>query len=315
MLDYSGIDTILVIGGGVMGPGIALSYARGGFSVRLTDISQTALETAKKTIESQLQTMAEVGEIVASEKDLVFGRITYSTDVKKAAEGVRYVVEAITERKDAKRELYEQLDAFLPEQVIIASNTSFLNIFELMPERRQPYSVIAHWFDPPHIVPLVEVVRGPGTAEEVMAVTVDMLERCGKIAPRMEKFTEGFFVNFAQKALGGVANYLIDNGFCTPEQFDLAIKNSVYPRGVVLGVFQKADFSGLNLSGDIIKENGTEELNKTTMAHYDKGEYGVRSGKGFFDYTGKDIDELFRERDRRLFEVMKLAKKNTDDKL
>lgn len=315
MQNFEEITAILVIGGGVMGPSIALSYARGGYDVSLTDISGDTLELAKRTIAGQLDTMAEVGEIEIADKDMIAGRISFSTDIKAAAKGARYVAEAVTERKDVKRGLYEELDALLPENAVIASNTSYLNIFELMPERRQPFAVIAHWFDPPHIIPLVEVVRGPETEEWVMSATVSLLEKCGKTALRMEKFTKGFFVNAAQAALGGVATYLVDNGFCTPEQFDLAIKSSVYPRGVVLGVFQKADFSGLNLSGDIIKENGTEELNRTTMEHYNRGEYGVRTGRGHFDYTGTDTDELFKERDRRLFEVMKLARKNTEHKL
>jgi len=158
MLHLEEVNTVLVIGGGVMGPGIALSYARGGYMVRLNDISETALETAKKTIGSQLETMAEVGEIEASEIEPVFGRVSYTTDKKAAAEGVQYVVEAIIEQEGAKRALYAQLDAFLPEETIIASNTSFFNIFELMPNRRKPYSVITHWFDPPHVIPFARLL-------------------------------------------------------------------------------------------------------------------------------------------------------------
>ena len=315
MQSFEDIKTILVIGSGVMGPGIALSYARGGFDVRLTDISQTALEDAKQTLDSQYDTLSETGETKASEKALILGRISYHSDIKDAVQGTQYIIEAISERKDAKKALYEHLDTFLPKQTIIASNTSYLNIFELMPQERQEYTVITHFFDPPHIMPLVEVVRGPKTREEVMAAAVYVNEKSGKIAPRMEKFAKGFFVNLAQKALGEAASHLVNNGFCTPEQFDLAIKNSVYPRGVVLGVFQKADFSGLNLSGDIIRENGDEDKNKILMEHYRNGEYGVRTGKGYFDYSGRDIGELFKERDRRLIEVMRLAKKNTDDPL
>ncbi|MDR3364232.1 MAG: 3-hydroxyacyl-CoA dehydrogenase family protein [Clostridiales Family XIII bacterium] len=315
MLQFEKINTVLVIGGGVMGPGIALSYARGGYTVRLADISETALETSKRAIEGHLETMAEVGEIETEGKAQISERVSYLADIKKAAEGVGFIAEAITERKDAKKALYEHLDTFLPEEAIIASNTSFLNIFELMPARRQPYAVISHWYDPPHIIPLVEVVRGPETEECVMAITAQMLERCKKVALRMEKFTPGFFVNLVQKALGDVANYLVDNDFCTPEQFDVAIKSSVYPRGVVLGYFQKADFSGIHTYGTVVMENGAEDAAKTLMGHYHRGEYGVRAGKGFFDYTGRDIDGIFKERDRRLYEVMKIAMENINNKL
>ena len=315
MLKFEDVKKILVIGSGTMGPGIATSYSRGGFDVCLTDLSELALTEAKKAIANQLEVMAEVGEIGRDEIGDISGRISYSADTRGAAEGAQYVLEAITERVDAKKKLYEWLDSFLPEGTIIASNTSYLNIFELMPPRRQSHAVITHFFVPAHVMPLVEVVRGPGTAEEVMDIVVRVQTRSGKIAPRMEKFTRGVFVNQAQSALNGVANHLVDNGYCTPEQFDLAIKSSIYPRGVVLGVFQKADFAGLNLAGDIIKENGTEHLNKTTMEHYYRGEYGARTGKGYYDYSGWDIDELYKELDRRLIEVLRIAKKNIDDPL
>jgi len=308
------IKKILVIGSGIMGPGIGLSYARGGFDVCLTDLSQAALDKAEKTIAGQLETFAEAGEIKPEEVSLISGRLSYNPDLREAARGAQYVVEAISERSDAKKRLYELLDTFLPEDTIIASNTSYLNIFELMPERRQAYAVITHFFVPAHVMPLVEVVRGPETLEEVMVIAVQLQTQCGKIAPRMERYTRGFFVNQAQSALGGVANFLVDNGYCTPEQFDLAIKSSLFPRGVVLGVFQKADFAGLNLAGDIIKENGTEG-SRTMMEHYNRGEYGVHTGKGYYDYSGKDMDALFKEVDLRLLEVLRIAKKNIDQPL
>ena len=305
-------DKIAVLGAGTMGPSIATTYALHGYRTSVYSRTQETLDRAKAVIESNLSLFVEEGIITPEEAAEALGLLEFTDSVASAVDGAWYIVETIVEKPEPKRELYAQLDAILPEDAIISSNTSYMDVFELMPTRRLPYAVIAHWYAPAHILPLVEVVKGPQTLQEVMDAVFKMHTDCGKTPVRMEKFIPGFIVNRMQSAMTRELVYLIENGYCTPEDLDLAVKTSLMPRGLLLGLVQRMDFSGLDMAANSLNNKKyvpAPDPGQPAMIfdHYNKGEYGVKSGKGFYDYSDRSYTEVLRQRDKKLLESVHLG--------
>ena len=304
------IKKIAVLGAGTMGPGIAQRYAMSGRPVNLYDISEQALEKAKTMLRTNLDTFVEEELLTAAEADAVMERIRLTANLEEALEGVQYVQETVAEKPAIKTSVFAQIDQILPPEAIVVSNTSSLNPFELIPEGRAANFAAAHWFAPPHIIPLVEVAKGPKTSEETMDTVIALLKACGKSPVRMEKFVPGYIINRIQILLNTEVFYLLGNGVCTPEQLDIAVKASLMPRGMVLGLVQRYDFTGLDISANNIT-NASYQMPETSkhpavlFDHVDKGELGVKTGKGFFDYAGRSSAEVCKERDKRLFRVLK----------
>lgn len=313
------IKKIAVLGAGTMGPGIAQVYAMGGYDVAVWTRSESTREKAKASLSLSLDTFVEEGELTQEEADQAFARVHFVAEVKEAVDGAQFIQETIVEKKEAKTELYEQLAQLVPEDVIIASNTSALNIFEIVPEKLLPQQIICHWYAPPQMIPLVEVVKSEQAPQEFADIAVALLNGCGKTAVLMKKFIRGYIVNRLQQCIHREVFYLIDNGYCDAQAIDLASKASWIPRACVLGICKRIDFGGVDMSANnyinksySMPVNG-DELPKAMKELVDKGDLGIKTGKGFYDYTGMDIDALKTKRDKQLFEVFRLEKKFLDD--
>jgi len=309
-MELKDIKKIAVLGAGTMGPGIAQSYATGGYQVSMYTRSEATMEKAKVMLESNLATFVEEKLLTQDEKEAIRSRITFDRDIAATVSGAQFVQESVAEKPDVKTEIFNKLDELLPEDAVVVSNASSLNPFLYVPARRQANFTTAHWFAPPHIIPLVEVAKGEETSEETMALTLALLEQCGKTPVRLEKFVPGYIINRIQILLNTEVFYLLDNGYCTPEQLDIAVKSSLMPRGMVLGLVQRYDFTGLDISANNIKNASyvmpeTSTHPKALFERVEKGELGVKSGKGFFDYGGRSAAEVSRERDKKLIEVFR----------
>lgn len=318
MKTLSDIKKIAVLGAGTMGPGIAQMFAMGGYEVTMWTRSEETREKAKETLHKSIITFSEEDLLPASDIEKVFSRVSFKLTVEEAVEGADFIMETIVENRDAKKALFAQLDACIGTDCIIASNTSGLNVFELVPENRLPQMVIAHWYAPAQLIPLVEVVKGEQAPQEYCDITVALLEKCGKTPVPMKKFIRGYIANRMQMCLNQELFYLLDNDYCTPEDIDKAVKASFIPRAVVLGLCKRADFGGLDMTANNYKNKSYTmppevDMPKTLAEHVEKGELGVKSGKGFYDYTGVDKQALMAKRDKQLFEVFKIAKKFMDD--
>lgn len=301
---------IAVIGAGTMGHGIALTYAAAGYEVGLYSRAEKTLQRAKNLILSSLQFLQQEG-MVANAQD-VASRICCTTDIAHAVQGAWYVVESIAERPDAKRELYEKLDAMLPADTIISSNTSYMNIFDLMPAARQPYTVIVHWIAPPQLLPLVEVVRGPQTMQTVIDAMLHLHRVCKKQPVLLESYVPGFIINRMQSAMTREVVYLVENGYCTKEDIDLAVKTSIMPRGMLLGLVQRMDFGGLDVAANGLENQSyvpapAPDRPAMIFEPYERGDLGVKTGRGIYDYTGQSYAEVLRHRDQQLLESVRLA--------
>ncbi len=319
MKQLSDIKKIAVLGAGTMGPGIAQTYAMGGYEVAMWTRSEATREKAITALKTQLETFAEEGEIAAADIDTIFGRIKFAMTVEEAVKDADFIQETIVENRDAKTDLYKQLADCVSPDAIIASNTSAMNIFEIVPEKLLPQQIICHWYAPPHMIPLVEVVKSEQAPAEYAQIALDLLKKCGKTAVLMKKFIRGYIVNRLQQCLNREVFYLLDNGYCDAEAIDLAAKASFIPRACVLGLCKRADFGGLDMTANNYKnksytmpENG-DEMPETLKELVEAGNLGIKTGKGFYDYSDTDIEALKEKRDKQLFEVFRLEKKFLDD--
>ena len=303
---------IAVLGAGTMGPGIALNYAIGGYETALYSRSQKTLDRAADVIRTNLELFVRENILTQEAADAAAGRIRYCDSVAAAVDDAWYVAETIVEQAEAKTDLYRQLDAILPPDVIIASNTSYMDIFSLMPQARRTHTVIAHFYAPAHILPLVEVVRGPETADQVMDAVMELHRSCGRTPVRMEKFIPGFIVNRIQSAISRELYFLTENGYCSPEDVDLAVKTSLMPRGLILGLVQRLDFTGMDMMANSLKNKSYTPAPPTPepsliMEPYNRGDYGVKTGKGIYDYGNQTYAQVLNRRDEQLLKSVAVA--------
>lgn len=312
-MDINDVKKVALFGAGTMGPGLAQVFAAAGYKVAMCDLSKEALDTALTVIRSNLNTFVERKLLSAEIADRAQKNIAPTQSLEDAGRDADVVIEAIIEKKDAKRELYERLNRVCPDRTVFMSNTSYLNIFDVMSQERQPNTVIAHWFAPPHIIPLVEVVRGPETSQATVDFAVELLKKVDRVPAVMEKFVPGFCINRLLRIIGREVFFLLDNGYMSPEELDLAVKASIIPRAMVLGVVQRYDFTGLDLSARNLEnteylEPPIDNAPRSLLDRVNNGDLGVKTGRGFFDYGGRKLEDVLKERDVALLDVFNNSK-------
>jgi 3-hydroxybutyryl-CoA dehydrogenase len=302
---------VVVIGAGLMGHGIAQTFAQGGFRVSLVDTTREALDRGLKLMKSSLNTMAVEG-VLEHSVDAVLDLVTPTTSLEEGASDADIAIEAVFEDVATKEEVFKQLDTYCPPRALLASNTSFLNIFDFVKTSRPDKILITHWYAPPQLIPLVDVVGGPKTDKANLELMVQILRKIGKRPVLMKKFISGYAVNRIQHALNREVNFLLDNDYVTPEQLDEAVRVGLAFRMMVIGVVARYDFGGISMRTR--HPPGFEEVPldyeyKKLQELIDKGYLGVKTGRGFYDYKGKSEEELYRERDIRLIEMLRILRK------
>ena len=316
--DLSDIKRIAILGAGTMGPGIAQVFAMGGFEIAMWTRSEETREKAKRALVANMDTFVEEGMAKQEDVEAVLGRIVFYPTVKETIEKADFIMETIVENKDAKTDLFAEIELYAGPDAIIASNTSALNIFGIVPESLHSRLAIAHWYAPPQLIPLVEVVKCEAAPEDVAQVTADLLSKCGKTPVVMKKFINGYIANRLQMCLNQEVFYLLDNGYCTPEDIDLACKASFIPRAVSLGICKRIDFGGVDMTANNFRNKSyippnILEVPETLKRLEAEGRLGVKTKKGFYDYEGVDMQALTAKRDKQLFEVFRLTQKFLDD--
>ncbi len=297
---------VAVIGAGTMGHGLALVFALGGHPVRLTDSDQAALARAGGLMESALATLREGGEVDSSwTGDKLAAAVRRCPMLGETVADAEFVIEAIVEQPEAKRRLFAEIDQLAPPDAIIASNTSYLDVFPLIPDRRRERALIAHWYTPPYLIDLVDIVGGPRTDPAVIQTVRDTVAALGKAPVVLKRFISGYVANRIQSAIALEVDRLLDEGYATPRDIDDAVIHGLALRLPILGQLAKADFTGLSLIRDVLANRtyepppvrGRSEALEKLIA---EGRTGVKAGRGYFDWGGRDPAELFRERDRKL---------------
>jgi 3-hydroxybutyryl-CoA dehydrogenase len=305
-----GIKKIAVIGAGTMGHGIAQAFAQAGYRVSMMSRTQKTLDRALALIKGSLEAMAEEGLLDRKSIKPIMDRVTTTTSIKDAAQDADLAFETMAEDKEAKQAVFAQLDRHCPPKTLLASNTTFLNIFDFVETSRPDKVLIAHWYAPPQIIPLVDVVKGPKTDMANVELMAEILRDMGKKPAIFKKFVAGYLVSRLQFALQREVYYLLDNDYLTPEELDEAAKWGLAMRMMIVGVVQRIDFGGIDLSVRNIEKPSFPP----TPDHYrprkiielaKKGHLGVKSGKGFYDYKGRSEAEVCKERDVKLLRILK----------
>ena len=312
------IEKIAVIGAGTMGPGITQSFISGGYSVSIWEPDEKNRELAKTRIYDGLKVSGEQGLIDTSKIDEIYNRVSFAQSLEEAVKGAQFIMETIVEKEDIKRTFYKELAAIVSSDTIVASNTSALNIFEIVPPELLPQQLIVHWYGPAQLIPLVEVVKSEEAPQEFVDATMDMLKACGKVPVQMKKFIRGYIVNRLLQCINREVFFLLDNGYCTAEDIDFAAKMSFIPRAMVLGICKKIDFGGVDMSINNYKNHSYQlppdtGLPETLKRMEEEQAFGIKTGKGFYDYEGQDINALLEKRDVQLAEAYKLAMRFIED--
>jgi 3-hydroxyacyl-CoA dehydrogenase len=308
--------TVAVIGTGTMGEGIAQTFAQHGFKVRFVARREEPLSRAMSQIAQNVRQFVEF-DLIQEPAEAVVGRIqgVVTQDMHVAVEGATYVIETIQELLEPKRELLAQIQAANPE-VVIGSNTGSFTIDMLALGLPRPEKIIGvHYFNPAHIIPLVEIHRGSDTADDSFELTRSLMQASGKKTVLVRNVKPGFIVNRLMGALEREIDYLLDEGIVTPEDLDVAVKSSTGFRFACLGPMELEDMIGLDtamrVSERVFKglSNATEP-SPMLVEKVNRGELGVKSGKGWYDYSGRTREEVLEEKNRRLLPQLKLFLQN-----
>ncbi|MDM5211046.1 3-hydroxyacyl-CoA dehydrogenase family protein [Peribacillus sp. NJ4] len=306
------IKKIAIIGSGVMGSGIAQSFAVGGYSVTINDIKEEYLSYAQNRISENLALLIEEGVLTDREKQGALANITYSVDLEGAIRDADFIIEAIPEVIGLKLDLYQQLEKIIKPDAIVASNTSTFPISQLMEEASfADRMVITHFFNPGHLVPLVEVVQHNDTKPEVVKTTLDLMRKIGKSPILLKKEIAGFIANRLQTALMREAFYLLKEGVANAEDIDTAITAGPGFRWAFTGPIEIADFGGLD-TWQRVFDNVSPVLDQSKEAPVlirdlvEKGKLGAKSGEGIFTYEESTVSQKINERDRNFIKLGKL---------
>lgn len=304
---------VAVIGAGVMGPGIVQSWMLNGDTVALNDIREEALAESKIKIKENINLMYEK-KIIDKNAEAYMHLLETTTSLEEAVKDAKLVIEAIAEKPEIKEDLYNKLDKLCPEDTVIVSNTSAMPLPDMFPNFRPENFFICHYFNPPEIMPLVEIVKSERTNDEVVQWLRGKLEECGKKPIVINKFVPGFLVNRIQTAMMREALYLTEIGAVSPEDLDTAITACIGFKSAWQGLFDTMDFIGLDtvaLACSLIFPdlNSSTELPQIIIDKIENGELGAKAGKGFFDYTGEKGQKILQKRKEMLLEQLALWKK------
>lgn len=287
------IRNIAVVGAGLMGHSIAQEFAVSGYRVSLNDVSEERLTDARERIRQNLEMLGR-----SDDWDGVASRITFTGDLRTAVEDADLVVEAIVENLEAKRALFAELESICRTDTILASNTSTYLPSQIAEVTKNPERVVVmHYFNPPHVVPLVEVVGGRDTSPETVETVRDLVVSQGKKPVMLEKEALGFIANRLQAALLRECFSLVENGVARPEDIDTVVRSGLGRRLGVAGPFEVFDAAGADVWHAICEQlmpdiESSTEIPPAIARMVERGDYGLKTGRGVYEWTLESSAEL-----------------------
>jgi 3-hydroxyacyl-CoA dehydrogenase len=294
-----------VIGTGTMGPGMGAVLARAGIETALYDVSAEALERARAATELASGVLERLD---AAKED--GGALRFESDLAAALDGADLVLEAVPEKLELKQEVFPQLEEGVAPEAILASNTSGIPITKIATVCRHPERVVGlHWSNPPHLIPMIEVIPGEQTSPETVEAASDLVRRVG-YHPVVEKEVAGFVENRILYAILRECLDLVDRGIIDPEGLDLNVRWGIGYKLAVIGPLELLDMAGLdiyNAVGSYLNQDlsTSGEVSSTIRDLIEKGRLGMKTGGGIYDYTPERIEELRAKRAGKLVAVRK----------
>lgn len=274
----------------MMGSGIAEVFSRNGYEIGMVDIEQRFIDKGMQSLKNSLKKAVERGKATQDEADQALKRIHPSLSLRESAKDVQFVVEAVIENPELKKQVFKELDESAPADAILASNTSSISITEMASATKRPDKVIGmHFFNPPPVMKLIEIIQGAATSEETFKLTQSLSQKLGKTPVTVQE-APGFVVNRVLVPFLNEAVFLVQEGVASPKDIDTAVKLGLsHP----LGPLELLDFVGLDTTLYILeymyKETGDPKfrpcplLRKMVRAGY----WGRKTGKGFYEYPAK----------------------------
>ncbi|HSB14786.1 MAG TPA: 3-hydroxyacyl-CoA dehydrogenase family protein [Bryobacteraceae bacterium] len=304
-------ESAAVIGTGMMGPGIAVTLALGGLRVAIVSRTQDGAVAGLEKASEQVRLLEENALLTSDRVEQLRDTLSATANFDETVAGADLVVESGPENMEFKQELFKRMESLVPPSSVLASNTSSLSITAVASKCRHPERVLTtHFWNPPHLMPLVEIVKGEQTPDEVARAVRDLLAACGKVPVMVRKDRPGQLGNRLQMALWREAVNIVQEGIADAADVDLAAKLGFGIRLPVYGIFEHADAVGLDMvhgimdytAKDLYNQPQAPPLMKELVARRD---LGVKTGRGFYDWSKKDIKAVLKLRDRFVLEFLK----------
>jgi 3-hydroxybutyryl-CoA dehydrogenase len=311
-MSMDAIHRVAVLGLGTMGHGIAQTFAAAGYPVSCFDEEPAARVSLHERVRTNLRAFVEAGLIPQSQIKGVLSRLAICESEAEAVADASFVTEAVREDLALKQELFARLESLVAPDTILASNSSTFPISQSGARLQRPErALVTHWFNPPHLVPLVEVVPGPGTHEETTRTTMVLMKRIGKRPIRLRKELPGFLVNRIQVAIQREVWDLLDQGVAEADEIDEALRGSVGFRLAAVGPLEVHDFGGLDIQTTVFRNlalqiKSDSRIPALVQALVDQGHLGAKTGKGFYEYPPGLLVERRARRDALFLALLKL---------
>lgn len=297
---------VAVMGTGTMGPGMGAVLARAGMEVALFDVSAEALERAKGGYELAWGVLDKLGTPTAEG-----GSVRYASDLADALRDVEFVIEAVPENLDLKKKVFADYEQHVGPDVILASNTSGIPITKIAADLGHPERVVGmHWSNPPHLIPMIEIIPGEKTSRAAVEGTASIVEDMGYFPCRINKEVPGFVENRVLYAIMRECLALVDEGVIGREELDLNVKWGIGYKLAVIPPMQLLDMAGLDIYSSVATYlnpdlSDSSEVSSTIRELKEQGRLGIKTKGGIFDYTDEQIGQLRQERAAKLVAVRK----------
>jgi 3-hydroxybutyryl-CoA dehydrogenase len=300
---------VAVIGAGTMGLSIAQYFATNGFAVRLYNRTARNLDRAMTRIRESLQIQSGLRTSAAMDVDEILKRVQPTTKLGHAVENADIVFECVAEDAEIKKAVFKQLDEKCGSDTYLCSDTSALNIYGFLEVSHPDRLLITHFFNPAHLMQLVEIVSGPDTPEKTLQEVREFLQFAGKAPITLRQCIPGFVANRLTLALAREAYYLLESGIASAEDIDSVITTTFGPRYTFEGIFDLYDNIGLDVgfavaTGLLPHLCNSDKPSKILEEKVKKGELGIKTGTGIKDYAGKDLRELKNARETKLIKIL-----------
>ena len=310
------IQNITVLGAGTMGHAIANVFAMHGYKVNLYESFDPVHETVKDRICEELEFMVKEDYIVPEKISETLDNIVLFSDLQEAAKDADYVIEATPENLELKQSLFSRLDEICPEHTIFASNTSSLPLSDMtakLPDSRKAKTMVCHWYNPGHLIPIAELSCFGNMSEEDFNAVYELYVKAEKQPVKILKDVPGLIANRMLHALAREVFTLIEQGVASAEDIDKALKFGPGFRSATTGMLEVADMGGLDI-WCTVEDNLFPELNNSDRAcdmmrkNVEKGNLGLKTGKGFFEYSQDEKSKVQNEFNKRLITQLKASK-------